>query len=248
MIASHALAVPPLGLAGLWGRTESGRIKPFGPPSTARAERFDFRGSQVATMKGCGVEHSAEQLALLTRAKEGDKAAFERLIAPNLNRFYGLAYQMMGNHEDASDVVQEAMIKAYRALAGFRSEADFVTWVGRIVRNAALDELKRAVRKHEEATEILPEVMGPSLDHPTEQKELQGILAGAIATLSDKLREPLVLYDIEGYSYDEIAALLDINLGTVKSRLNRARETLRQKLLGQKARLSGYLPTEQAGS
>lgn len=185
---------------------------------------------------------SLEQQALLKRARAGDKAAFERLIAPGLNRFFGLAYQMMGNSEDAADVMQDAMIKAYRSIGSFRQEADFNTWLGRIVRNTALDELKRAVRKHEEATEILPEIVGPGLEGKAEQAELQQIMGAAISTLSDKLRDPLIMYDIEGYSYDEIADLLEINLGTVKSRLNRARETLRAQLKTQLSKLSGYLP------
>lgn len=233
MIGSNAIAILRPSAPKLWGEVESGRMKASSTPSTPA--------------KGHGVANSAEEPELLRRAQAGDKAAFEQLIAPHLNRFYGLAYQMMGNQDDAADIVQDAMIKAYRSMASFRQQAGFATWVGRIVRNTALDELKRAVRKHEEATEILPEAMGPSLDQPTEQNELQGIMAEAIGTLSDKLREPLVLYDIEGYSYDEIASMLDINLGTVKSRLNRARETLRQRLMGQKSKLAGYLPSEYQG-
>ena len=179
---------------------------------------------------------------LLKRARGGDKTAFESLVSSGLERFYGLAYQMMGNSDDASDVLQEAMIKAYRAIGSFRQEADFMTWFGRIIRNTALDELKKASRKHEEATDILPETLGPGLEGLTEQKELQEILGKAIATLSDKLREPLILYDIEGFSYEEIAGLLEINQGTVKSRLNRAREALRQQLRTQFSKLAGYLP------
>lgn len=239
-MVSNTIALRHAGAPGLWGESNSGRIS-VGNRETAQV------APQPPITKGRGVSNSPDRQALLERAKAGDKGAFEQLIAPLLNRYYGLAYQMMGNQEDASDVVQEAMIKAYRSLASFRSEADIATWLGRIVRNCALDELKRSVRKHEEATEILPEAMGPSLDHPTEQRELQQIMGEAIGTLSEKLREPLVLYDIEGYSYDEIASLLEINLGTVKSRLNRARETLRQKLLAQKARLAEYLPGEYFG-
>lgn len=234
MIGSSALAMPRPSAPRLWGGLESGRMRPSSTPSTQ-------------ARKGHGVANSLEEPELLRRAQAGDKAAFEQLISPLLNRFYGLAYQMMGNQDDAADIVQEAMIKAYRSMASFRQQAGFATWLGRIVRNCALDELKRAVRKHEEATEILPEVMGPGLDLPAEQKELQGLMATAIDTLSDKLRVPLVLYDIEGYSYDEIASLLDINLGTVKSRLNRARETLRQRLMDQKSKLAGYLPGELQG-
>jgi RNA polymerase sigma-70 factor (ECF subfamily) len=158
-----------------------------------------------------------------------------------LDRFYGLAYQLMRNQDDAADVVQEALIKAYRSIGSFRGEADFLTWVTRILRNTVLDELKRAVRRHEEPVEVLPESLDRSLEGKAEQKELSEIVHGEIDKLSDKLREPLVMYDIEGYAYEEISQILGLNIGTVKSRLNRARESLRQKLVSQRHRLTGWI-------
>lgn len=182
-----------------------------------------------------------EQRELVRRAREGDKAAYEQLVGPHLDRFYGLAYQLMRNQDDAADVVQEALIKAYRSLGSFRGEADFVTWVTRILRNTVLDELKRAVRRHEEPVEILPESLDRTLETKFENKELSEIVHGCIGQLSDKLKEPLLMYDIEGYAYEEISQILGLNIGTVKSRLNRARESLRQKLMGQRNRLTGWV-------
>lgn len=182
-----------------------------------------------------------EQRELIRRAQAGDKAAYEQLVGPHLDRFYGLAYQLMRNQDDAADVVQEALIKAYRSLGSFRGEADFITWVTRILRNTVLDELKRAVRRHEEAVEVLPESLDRSLEARAEQKELSQIVHEAIGQLSPKLREPLVMYDIEGFAYEEISQVLGLNIGTVKSRLNRARESLRQKLIGQRQRLAGWV-------
>lgn len=183
-----------------------------------------------------------EQRELIRRAQTGDKAAYEQLVGPYLDRFYGLAYQLMRNQDDAADVVQEALIKAYRSLGSFRGEADFITWVTRILRNTVLDELKRAVRRHEEAVEVLPEQSHDrSLETKAEQKELSQIVHEAIGQLSPKLREPLVMYDIEGFAYEEISQVLGLNIGTVKSRLNRARESLRQKLIGQRQKLAGWV-------
>ncbi|MBM3268838.1 MAG: sigma-70 family RNA polymerase sigma factor [Candidatus Sericytochromatia bacterium] len=184
---------------------------------------------------------SPEQRELIRRAQAGDKSAYEALVGPYLDRFYGLAYQLMRNQDDASDVVQEALIKAYRSIGSFRGEADFLTWVTRILRNTVLDELKRAVRRHEEAVETLPESLDRSLENKAEQKELKEIVHTAIDQLSPKLKEPLVMYDIEGYAYEEISQILGLNIGTVKSRLNRARESLRQKLVSQRNRLTGWI-------
>lgn len=199
---------------------------------------------EVPPTKGSRLANAPEQLDLLRRAQSGDKAAFERLISPHMNRFYGLAYQMMGNAEDAADVTQDAMIKAYRALGTYRGDAEVFTWIARIIRNTALDELKRAVRKHEDPVDVIPETPVHTLERKAEESELQVLMGEAIEGLSDKLRDPLVMYDIEGYSYEEIAGILDINIGTVKSRLNRARESLKTKLFAMRHKLSGYLSGE----
>lgn len=199
---------------------------------------------EVPLTKGSRLANEPDELALVRRAQQGDKAAFERLIAPHMNRFYGLAYQMMGNAEDAADVLQEAMVKAYRALGTYRGGGEIFAWVARIVRNTALDELKRAVRKHEDPVDVIPETPVHTLERKAEESELQTLMGEAIDGLSDKLRDPLIMYDIEGYSYEEIASILDLNIGTVKSRLNRARESLRSKLFAMRDKLSGYLSGE----
>jgi len=199
---------------------------------------------EVPPTKGSRLANGTEQQELLRRAQAGDKAAFERLISPHMNRFYGLAYQMMGNAEDAADVTQDAMIKAYRALGTYRGDAEVFTWIARIIRNTALDELKRAVRKHEDPVDVIPETPVHTLERRAEENELQHLMGEAIDGLSTKLRDPLIMYDIEGYSYEEIATILEINIGTVKSRLNRARESLKTKLFSMRHKLSGYLSGE----
>lgn len=215
----------------------------MGPEKTSDAEGNLPAPRLVVPDERMVVTRNQLDPSLLPRARAGDKDAFERLVAPHLDRLFRLVHALVGNDADAADITQEAIIKAYRAIGGFRGDADLFTWLARIARNACYDEVKRAARRHEEPVEDLPEVASErSLERQSEQAELVQLVHGAIATLSDKLRDPLVLYDIEGYSYEEIAGIMGLNLGTVKSRLNRAREALRVQLLAHQERLSGYLP------
>lgn len=189
-------------------------------------------------------DEQAERRALLRAAQQGDKAAFEKLISPHLSKLYNLAYHLVQHRDDAADAVQETVIKAYRSLSGFREEADLSTWLARILKNTILDEVKRAVRRHEEATEVLPERAEHITEPKMERQELKEVMLALLSELSEKLREPVILYDLEGYSYEEIATILDINIGTVKSRLNRGRLALRDKIMAQPDRLAGYLPPQ----
>jgi RNA polymerase sigma-70 factor (ECF subfamily) len=181
-------------------------------------------------------------------ARAGGRQAFERLVAPYLPRLFRLAYQLTRDPDDAQDILQDSVIKAFRAFSGFRQEADLYTWLARIVRNTTLDEYKRAVRRYESTHEVIPEQMVHTTEPKAEQQELQTLMRVLIDDLSDKLREPLVLYDLEGYSYEEVAAILELNLGTVKSRLNRARLALRERIVDSPRVLEGYLPSAFAGA
>lgn len=187
-------------------------------------------------------DDSAERQFLLRAAQKGNKAAFEKLITPHLSKLYNLAYHLVQHRDDAADAVQDTAIKAFRSLGGFREEADLGTWLSRILRNTILDEVKRAVRRHEEATDVLPERAVHITEPKMERQELRDLMLGFIHELSDKLREPVILYDLEGFSYEEIAEILEINVGTVKSRLSRGRMALRDKILAKPDRLTGYLP------
>lgn len=181
--------------------------------------------------------------AWLRAARAGDRQAFERLLTPYLPRLYRLAYHLTRDPVDAEDILQDSVIKAFRSFSGFRQEADIYTWLARIVRNTVLDDFKRAVRRHEEAHEVVPERPEHVTEPRAERDELSALVRALVDQLSDKLREPLVLYDLEGYSYEEVAAILELNLGTVKSRLNRARLALRERIMASPHTLEGYLPT-----
>ncbi|HEY3367756.1 MAG TPA: sigma-70 family RNA polymerase sigma factor [Symbiobacteriaceae bacterium] len=178
---------------------------------------------------------------LVERAKRGDVEAFEQLISQYERKVYNIAYRLTGNHEDASDVAQEAYIRAYSSLPEFRGDSSFQTWLIRIVNNACLDELRKRRRQRvtsldEPLTVDDGEVdrqlaVADPTDNPEqalERVEIQRAVQESIDALDEEYRVVVVMRDIQGYSYNEIADALGINLGTVKSRLNRARNALKE--------------------
>ncbi len=178
---------------------------------------------------------------LVRKAAQGDEACFERLITDCAGQTYALALRMLKDPQDAEDAVQDAMIKAWRALPGFKGDCRFSTWVFRLTYNTCLDALRRRQRgqvlsltqEDEDDGERQTEVPDPS-PGPEEAllaKERARILRREMEKLSDKLRAPLVMRELGGCSYEEIAAALGISVGTVKSRLARARENLAEALV-----------------
>lgn len=179
--------------------------------------------------------------ALLKRAREGDVEAFETLTAAYERKVYNLAYRLTGNHDDASDVAQEALLKVFTSLPEFRGDASFSTWLYRVVSNTCLDELRRRKRQravsldeplYMENGEGVSRQWADESDGPEEalaRRELQATVQQAISLLEEEHRVILVMRDIEDLSYQEIADALQLSLGTVKSRLNRARAALQKK-------------------
>ena len=181
------------------------------------------------------------EIALIRRIQQGDQHAFDRLVELYSTRVYNLAYRMLGNAEDAHDVAQDAFLRVYDALPRFRGDATFSTWLYRIVVNVCHDELGRRKRRPLTVTDLEPEgedapacteftTTGETAEDAVLQQERHRALHAAIAELPLPFRSVLVLYDLQGFSYDEIAEILRVNLGTVKSRLNRARNMLREKI------------------
>ena len=173
---------------------------------------------------------------LLRRTQKGDADAFEELMAGQESRMYAIALRMMGNREDAQDCAQEAMVRIYRAMSAFKGQSSLATWIYRITMNTCLDELRR--KKNRPSTSLdnlLDQGWSPSDgDNSPERRAIQSetrkTLAGAIRDLPEDMRSSIVLRDVQGYSYDEIAQMLDVNVGTIKSRISRGREKLREKL------------------
>lgn len=160
---------------------------------------------------------------LVTRAKAGRLDAFEELVRRHRTTVYRIALRMLGDEGEAEDATQEAFVQAWRGLAGFRSDARFSTWIHRIVTNRCLN-LLRARKPAEPLPEV--EAAAPPARAPERVAEVNWQLHDlkqAIDQLTPEQRAPLVLHDLEGHHYDEIAAMLDISVAAVKSRLHRAR-------------------------
>jgi RNA polymerase sigma-70 factor (ECF subfamily) len=170
---------------------------------------------------------------LLDGLRRGDGRAFEELVIRYQHRVFGVAFRMLGNAAEAEDVAQEAFLRAYRGIAEFRGDSALATWLYAIVSRLALNRLgageRRVIRQGEEALAFVADGQsGPAA--AAEQSELQGALHRAIAELPDERRAAIVLRDIEGLSYEEIARALELPVGTVRSRIHRARMDLKAKL------------------
>jgi RNA polymerase sigma-70 factor (ECF subfamily) len=181
---------------------------------------------------------------LIQRAGQGDLQAFEDLVRRYENKVFAVAFRLSGNRQEGEDLAQETFIKAWKAMPNFRGEASLGTWLVTIVTNLWRDRM----RKHTLSVDSLDEPVqyesgemysqiadqGPGPEVLYESKELKDQLARFIQELKPEFRAVLVLRDIQGYSYEEIAAMTASSLGTVKSRINRARKYLRDRLLSQR--------------
>lgn len=169
--------------------------------------------------------------SLITRSQRGDLEAFDRLVAAHEDHIYHAAYRITGNAEDARDAAQETFLKAFRALPRYRHEAAFSTWLHRIAVNASLDIVRRRPQVPPLSLEdvALPAASG-NPEPEVERSELQRRVHQGLARLAPDHRVIVVLRDLQGLAYEEIAEVLRIPIGTVRSRLSRAREALRALL------------------
>lgn len=185
---------------------------------------------------------------LVRAAAGGDTEAFERLVRTYENKIYHLALRMCGSADEAADIAQEAFLAAWRGLPSFRGEAGFATWLYRLTSNAAIDYLRRQKKQRGDMS-LDDEELGldavdsaPGPQETAEGSELRSAVAAGLNQLSEGHRQVLVLREIQGLSYEEIASVLELDIGTVKSRISRARSSLR-KILLENGNLSGYLPS-----
>jgi RNA polymerase sigma-70 factor (ECF subfamily) len=178
-----------------------------------------------------------DDIELVERCKGGDDAAFEGLVRLYQDRIYSLCRYMLKNRHDAEDAAQDTFLKAYRNLSNFTPKAPFFTWLYRIAVNTCLDRQKRPLwqslfkwseKGEEEAIEIPSDK--PSPEEICESHQLAAVLHAALNRLSPKLRAIIVLREIDGLSYEEIAEVLEVSVGTVKSRLSRAKEEMKQMM------------------
>jgi len=191
-----------------------------------------------------------EDLEFVTLCQRGDVDAFRPLVEKHQKKMLNIAYRMMGDYEAASEVVQDAFLQAYKTIRKFRGEARFSTWLCRIVINLSKNRIKQMKTRLEREGVSLdapvetedgqvphdPPAQEPSALEEMERKEVQTAVQACIKALNDDYRAVLVLRDIQGLSYDEIGEILRIPGGTVKSRLFRARDALKEglkKVLGE---------------
>jgi RNA polymerase sigma-70 factor (ECF subfamily) len=180
--------------------------------------------------------------ALVQRCQQGDLEAFDLLMQHHETKVYNIAYRMLSHADDASDATQDIFIRAYHALPRFRGECAFSTWLYRIAVNTCLDTVRRRSRQQtvlesalvdeEEESDFVDNIPDaqPDPEKVLMQKEFQRIVHEAIQSLSETQRAVIVLYDLQGFSYEEVAQILHTSVGTIKSRLNRARLALKAKL------------------
>ena len=185
------------------------------------------------------MKERAQEQQMVSAAQQGDMEAFEALIHLYEKRVFALTLRMCGNPEDAAEAAQEAFLAAWQGLAFFRGDSSFSTWLYRLASNACVDLLRRESRHRtaaglslddEELNLDVPDAM-PSPQDEAERRELREEIERGLAALSPEHREVLVLREIHQLSYDEIAETLDLDVGTVKSRISRGRKQLRKFLL-----------------
>jgi RNA polymerase sigma-70 factor (ECF subfamily) len=203
----------------------------------------NFQSGRVATSNiHTGDSNNLSEIALLERCKSGDDRAWNTLIKRYEKSVYKFAYSLCRNHEEAGDIAGQVFLRLYQNLHTFRNEASFTSWLFRIVRNTYLDLCVRPAHRSHLSLDAGPandnepsagrDIMDPSpspeavcLDNETAQ-----MLSKAIMHLPAYQRQVLRLYHSEGKSYEEIAETTGLSIGTVKSRLNRARTMLRERL------------------
>ena len=179
---------------------------------------------------GATIERVADvDRGVLERARAGDPHAFRALVSHYDRGLRSLAYRLLGDAGQMDDVLQDAYIKAYRGLAGFRGDAGVGTWLYRITYNACMDHLRRTERAEVVPIDGLAERASPDLD-PGERAAARGSLADALAALSPEQRAVVLLVDAEGFDHATAARVLGVAEGTVHSRLSRAHAILRARL------------------
>jgi RNA polymerase sigma-70 factor (ECF subfamily) len=177
---------------------------------------------------------------LVAQARAGEPGAFDGLVRAHYQRAYNTAYRLLGDHERAEDATVEAFARAYRSLPRFRGEAAFSTWLFRIVVNLCRDYLRgrpaplRSLeelggREGDQPREVADDSADPA--QSAEQRSRQETVHQALQEITADHRTVLVLYDLSGFAYEEIAGVLRVPVGTVKSRLSRARLALKEVLL-----------------
>ncbi len=185
----------------------------------------------------------ADDRALIQRARAGDQQAFRELVRRYQQKVYGISFGMLHNSDDAMDVAQETFIKVHRYLDNFKGTSSFYTWLYRITVNLCIDHMRKHKKAqvldfdeaigHDEDTpnEIVPSTLGMNPARNLDQAEMREMIDKALETLSPAHRAVILMREVEGLSYKEIAEVLEISIGTVMSRLFHARRRMQAALM-----------------
>ncbi len=190
------------------------------------------------------VEKTASDHELLDRCRAGDEEAFDDLVRRHQQRAFNIAFQFLRDREDATEVAQDAFVRIYRSVDNFRGECEFTTWLHQIVVNLARNKYRWWKRRGRQSSVSLDSPVemadgeapiqiaasGDAPDVETVKAEFVELLSRRMEELPCKLREVLVFRNVENLSYEQIAVVLDCSIGTVKSRIARAREALRESM------------------
>ena len=178
---------------------------------------------------------------LIQKAKSGDQDAFGQLVLAHQNKVYTICVHMVTDREEAADLAQEAFLKAWRSLSTFQGESSFATWMHRLTTNVCLDYLRKQTRRQNISTAVSLDDEDSGWTEPAdhsqdpqlqlEREERKRALARALGELPEHHRQTLIMREVSGMSYQEIADAMGADLGTIKSRIARARERLRKILL-----------------
>lgn len=193
---------------------------------------------------------------LVKRSKAGDLEAFEELVRLFERKVFTVAYRYVGNWTDAHDMAQEAFIKAFRSLPTLRDEASFASWLSKITVNVCRDELRKKNKREKISLDEMMESSGKAPfcaqeagcpENFVEQKEMSEAIQDVLNSLAEEHRIILIMREIQGMSYDEIAGVLRISSGTVKSRISRARQAFKQKITARAGTFSALLTSSGYG-
>jgi RNA polymerase sigma-70 factor (ECF subfamily) len=185
-----------------------------------------------------------EDAEIVSFCKKGNVDAFEELVIKHQKKMLNIAFRMIGNYEDACEIVQDAFVSAYKAIRHFEEKARFTTWLYTIVVNLSRNRLNQLKIKNSreafsmddpvltDSSELAVELASsePSVLERLEKRDVQKKVQACIDSLDNEFKEVIILRDMQGFSYDEISDMLKVPAGTVKSRLFRAREMLRDRL------------------
>ena len=200
----------------------------------------------VALAASASSARSTAEIKFIERLQAGDAEAFDVLVTRHSTDVYALLFRLTENSEEAADLTQETFLSALKAIKKFRGDADLKTWLFRIAVNESRNRFRWWKRRNRQNTVSIDERVGeaekplsetfssraPNPEEQTLRLEREKTLKRALLALPDIFREAIILCDIEGLSYEEIAQTLEINIGTVKSRIARGRDELRKKLEG----------------